>query len=31
MSERIMRRCSQSNDDCLSGICIAIVKAMLKI
>ena len=31
MCERNMRRYSQGNADCLSGICVAIVKAMLNV
>ena len=31
MSEWNMRRASQGNAECLSGICVAIVKAMLNV
>ena len=31
MSELNMRRYSQGNAECLSGICVAIVKAMLNV
>ena len=31
MSERFMRRYSQGNAECLSVLCVAIVKAMLNV